>query len=501
MDRASASMQPMSTHTTGTGNSGRADRANSVMPPVRGSLPYTKQEYAGLHPSKKTPALNFLILGKLPSLEIHSYPPMQLPQEVNAVAQKCIELGEWGALQFLWDQSGIDPNKATLSIGGRELSHAAVKNMADACSAYPGMQLQVGFEDVEPDAEKTLSRLIADGKVRELSAGDSYAPNEISCDFLAPVLGKVGESLVLANISFSEASEMAFAESLANAPSLKCLSLSGVSFAEGQGAAFVEGMTHNQSITKMYVQFTSLPFGSPQSGYTLMLSKNNVLESLEIFHRQHSDADVTLELDAVFSGIKTNNTLRELKFMCNADPAETLTEISNLQYVLENNSHLRTLDLEIRLASPEAYRSVAESLKKNITLTQLSLLGLENQDPDVIQSINATLTRNRGIVNLEQMRIAGMAFDPSNTTGLSDAGSVIARIILENSSTPDEFAETMAAVELSIKELEKQKAMPSTGSENEGITLTTATSTTNTTTTTITATTTNGTPPPNLPSS
>jgi hypothetical protein len=100
------------------------------------------------------------------------------------------------------------------------------------------------------------------------------------------------------------------------------------------------------------------------------------------------------------------------------------------------------------------------------------------------------LARNRALVNDQFLQNAGWAFDPlQRHNGLSDVGTVIARHMLENTSSLGEFADTMAVVELSMKELAQSTSALGFDGNLSPTTRTTADTTTTTTTTTNTTTT------------
>ncbi len=503
MDRTNSSIHSTSQNTTGTETPGSNRSRASWRPTVHGPLPYTEREY--LRQFDESPAMDFLILGSLPVRRTFDGSDRTSSDRLkfSAVASECIRLGEWDALRQLAEETGVDLNKLVLHVDEENLTQAHAQKLYEACSIYPGMQFDLKLYDAEPETVRPLSNLIAWGKVRDLNIMRTHSSVEMPAGFLLPVAGQITGELKLRGVALNADDEAILAESLANSTSLVSCKLDSVEFKDGQGALLVDGLKRNCSISDLELKSMIYPRSILSTGYPLLLSHNTHLENLRIGYAPLLRDHIHDELTALFAAAKENKTLHRLEVSSNS--SGTLLDTAILNNLLEKNSSLTELQLNFLICF-EDVKSLAESLKKNRSLTKLSIpehqiTDAYNYDDDIIEdlhrSIQETLARNRRINSAEMMRAAGMAFDPDGTTGFTDPGSVIARHILANAPTVEAFADTMAAIELSMKELGKQAAStPTPTSTPVGITMTTDSTSSNTattTTTTITTTTSNGT--------
>ncbi len=487
MDRISSSIHPIPQNIAATELQNPGGAAASSMPPVRGPLPYTKAEYDNLLVIEKTPGLNFLILGEFQDSGDRG--SQEFRERVSGVVSECIYRGEWEALKYFSEKTGIDLNKYVLRQHKAKFEQAHTMNLAEACSIFPGMKYELTWIDGEREAAAHWLSLVKNGNVESVYIG-AHGPVEVSGAFLFPVVGKLTGTLVLNDIQINAEEEVILAESVANSTSLNLLCLMNVQFGNGQGALLVEAMKQNHSVTKFFVNYTPLPPASPVSGYPPVLAHNTRLESLKISFSRLSDEAATNEVDALLAGVKESKSLRNVSVHCLINGF--LDDLPSLNRLLEANTELESLELGFDFQNDAPYQSIAKSLEKNTHLIEFSVGSEWNRPLSFRKSVQATLDRNRAIVDMEKMRIAGMAFDPDGTMSFADSGSVIARYILQNSSTIEEFADTMAAVELSMKELGKQVMnTPTPAFASGGIALTTdstssisATATATTTTTT-----------------
>ncbi len=452
------------------------------LPPVQGSLPYTAEDYIKLPLSKKSPFLDFMILGKIPDATTDgSTAPGARPYSFDILIRECLMKGELNALDFLWRESGFDPNNSKIELLFPSLDETSAKCLVDHCQAYPGLQLDLVVHAVDPSAAPLLFSLIEQGKVSTLSFDDSkLSPNHLLR--LATIAGRVGDSLSLGHITFDIHSERAFAESLLESHSLKHLSLDGCDFGASRGMQFVEGMQKNQSIVTLEIYGTPLPT-TLGSGYGAILSKNGTLENLKVA----SPAGQTVDVDSILIGALSHPALRSINVIHTRAHCE-IAHPEILVRLLGTNRTLSTIKLDANLPSYNNGRAVATALSGNWSITEFGL-GADSFNRSDAQSIRDTLARNRALAEGKIQPRAGEAFDPYArfANGLADAGSVIAHYVLANSSSLEQFAETMAAVELSMRDVTAQFT---------GNTTTTAASSSSAgTTTTTTTTTTTGTMP------
>ncbi len=463
------------------------DASSASLPPLRRPLPYTKADYEALPPGRKSSALDFLILGKVPPRPVSSAPGRAGPGALTV--SQCIERGEVDALKFLWERWGVDPNGEVCGARISQLDLTIAQALIELCDAYPGLQLSLAVSDVDACAATALSTLITQGKVRNLSLGPDFGDPPIEAAALArlaPMLGYVTHSLRLECVSLEADSESALSQALANSSRLKVLELRNVEFKSSCGAWFVDAMKSNRSIVDLTVCKTSMP-GSHSSGYPAIFAQNTTIENLEIYYDLVPGFNNVTDMASLLSGMVGNHSLRSLTIR-NASPFAALQDLSCLQHLLEKNSTLTTLCVSVTLSSREAYLAVADSLRKNTALTTFNLDIPDFKVRDVWLSFEETLARNRQLLNTEKMRAAGMAFDPDNRKDFSDVGMHLAKHILANSATRAEFAETMAAVELSVRELDRQAAL-SASTTTAAPTVTTQTAGASATTTTTTTTT------------
>ncbi len=459
-----------------------------MLPPIHGALPVAREDYEKWDESKKSPGLDFLILGKMPGSDRQqtvgagsTEPTQTIPLEdvISDIVSECIQWGELDALEFFWRESGIDPETSVVAVSLVVPNATNMKALAEHCHAHPGLKVNlVTLTDLEPSVVADLTRLIGQGKVVSLATSVSQlSSSELSQ--LAESFGKL-EALVLHTASFDIHSEKVFAESLLNSASLKKLTLNICDFGASGGVQFVEGMQKNQSITHLSMAFTpnaTMAF----KGYGAILAKNTALQSVEIM----SDSRQPANIDSIIIGANSHPSLQSLKVM---EPL-SIQDIQypvNLNRLLQNNHVLTRLDLSARLTELDQYKDLAAAFKTNVSITEFFWGDWEEIPADARKSMEDTLARNRALVDRSTLVKAGEAFDPDPLlrNGLSDAGSVIARYVLANSSSLEEFAHTMAGVELSMREAINQTLANSSSSATTTTTPTTTTGTTTTTTTT-----------------
>lgn len=463
-----------------------------LLPPISGSLPYASHAYHNLPPEQKTPGLDFLILGKIPGgKQAVSMPAEPLSRPFNEVVYECLKRGELNALDFLWRESGRDPNNSTIELTVYDLTAVAADTLCEHCRVHSGLRLMLTPLRVEQAAISSLIWLITQGKVLNLDL-NGHAMSAESLGRLASVVGQVKHKLTCFSTLFDIHSERALAESLANSACLKKLEICFCDFGASQGMQFVQGMTKNKSIVNLKMVQTSLP-PTLTSGYGVMLEKNSTLEKLEIQNQMPLPNDIdTIHVDVVLMAAASNKSLKHLNFICGGDPT-LITHPGHLIYLLQKNQTLTELQLNVSL-STEHTAALAAALVDNTTLTEFSLHPQSKPDDVLAKAINDMLVRNRALTNDQFLQKAGWGFDPlQRHNGLSDVGSVIARHMLQNSSSLEAFADNMAVVELSMEALAQSVSVIESDGSRDDVMRTTAdhmaTTTATTTTTTTNATT------------
>lgn len=430
------------------------------LPPVHGPLPYTRDDYAWFPAERRTAAMDFLILGKIPeATQNASLPEMQstnsanspLSVKCNAIVKTCLFLLELDALEFFWSKSGIDPAKSTISLSLLEWDQSVAEAIADQCRAHAGMKLNLNLGMVGPNAAPSLADLIKAGNVQKLSLGTRNI-EAVSLVCLAPVLGEVGDSLLLRDLRFDLSSEAALGHSLGQSTSLKQLTLHRVRFEDGDGALFFDGMGKNQSIGELTIYGSTISTND-QTGLSAMLKNNATLEKLEISCLPSSRTGSSVGIDVILKNAAAHPSLRSLSIKDNVEEIAP----SVLHNLLETNVCLSELHLDVKLPGKNDYPGMVESLKNNYQLTEFSLLGGELESAGVAGSVEDTLARNRAAKNTEAMRQVGMmAFDPFRSNGLSEIGPLIAQHLLEISPSFSGFVDKITAIHLSVQQQESQ---------------------------------------------
>ena len=468
------------------------------LPPIQGSLPFTKDDYEKLPQNQKTPALNFFILGKIPLGGGRGSEYIQtLYPDFAGVVQECLIRDEQGALEFLWRESGLDPNTSIVNLSFSDLTAAQAKMLCEQCSAHEGLKLNLEVNKAELAAMSDLSRLILNSKVRNLTLTD--LSTECTAQ-LAPILGRVEYMLDLYCINFDIHSEKSMGESLANSEGLKHLKLAKCDLGSSRGMQFLEGITLNRSIQTMNLVQTSIVI-SPRADYVDLLTKNKHLKSLNV----QSGVNENVAVDSILIGALRNSSLQSLSIL--QWNSISIAHPENLVRLLEENNALINLDFNVIHYRLNDFPGLINALKKNTSLLNFRFGDQWTMSTADKQIIKDVLERNRALAKNDYLNKAGQAFDPNGTmaNGLSDAGSAIAWHMLQNSSSLEDFADTMAVVELSMKELVQSASALGSAESLSPATRTTADTTTTTTTayatTTATMTTTTTTLPPGLASS
>ncbi len=463
-----------------------ATARSSELPPVKGSLPYTKQDYEQLPPYEKTPALDFLILGKIPGGKYQaadSYPLWD--QEFNSTVLYCLHRGETAALDFLWRESGRDPAKTLLDLTRMSMDNETVATLVQHGSNHRSLKLDLSLRGQHADVMSEVSRLIAEGHVNSLLL-DTLSADQLEA--MAPILGKVGAQLFIYNSPISDRCEQEFAESLGKSSHLAALTLGHCGFGDSQGKHFVEGLRKNRSIIMLQMSGTPL-LTTPESGYRTLLTDNPTLQTLTVIKGL---LDPQPDIDAIISGLMNNHALRELRVRASGYVQDNPEKLCRL---LETNRTLKELVLTTGLQSDEAFKAVTVSLAKNTSLITFAVKDAGALSDDLLDTIEDLMARNEALANdPSYLQKAGRAFDPSGTSGLGDPAALIAQHAFALSPTRSEFEAVMTEVELSLREQERlvigagtQPAVTTT-TTTDAATITTATTTTTTTTATITTT-------------
>ena len=452
-------------------------------PPVKGALPYSRQDYEQLDEDEKTPALDFLILGKIPGdKQSPSDPPLPYDEDFNDTVIDCLEKGETEALNFLWRESGRDPGKTTVDLSVMKTDKNTVDALIKHCADQPSLRVDLCLRAHQVSAIDQVALLAAKGKVNCLRLFDLPAED---LERLAPTAGKIGNQLVIHDTPISVRCEQQLAEALQRSDSLAILELGHCSFGDSQGKHFIEGLHKNHSITELIMNCTPLPTTS-EGGYGSLLANNSTLQKLTVIQwRTQTSPDI----NAIINGLLDNHSLRELHIQASEYIQENPEKLCRL---LENNRTLTSMSFPAGLDSDEAYNALTTSLAKNISLTTFVVRDAEDSPEDFMGVVDDLMARNRILTaDSEYLRKAGRSFDPNWMSGMGDPGAFIAREVLRRSSSRDQFETGMTEVELSIREQERlareanaQPAATTTMTTDPTATITTATSTITTTATT-----------------
>lgn len=467
------------------GSTSSASATSPKLPPVKGSLPYSRQDYEQLPEHHKNPALDFLCLGKIPGgAQNLSDTPLPYNEDFNNTVIHCLIEGETEALNFLWRESGRDPGKTPIDLTRMRLGSDTVTALVKHCADQPNLKVDLCLRGQNADLIDEVSRLVDEGKVNSLMLLN--LPDD-GLERFASVVGKVGNELQVYNTPFehqtliSTRCEQELAEAFRQSKSLAMVRLAQCSFSESQGKYFIEGMRKNKSITELEMYGTPLPT-TPDSGYGTLLGGNPTLRKLTVLHGALQPLP---DINAIISGLLNNDTLCELQI---GAPGSVQVNLKNLCTLLENNRTLTALSLPAGLKSDEAYKALTASLAKNTSLTTFCVTDAWSAPDDFESVVDDLMSRNLALANDPgYLQKAGRAFDPSGTSGLADPAVLIAQHAFHLSSTRDEFEAIMTEVELSIREQEKQATEAvTTTTTTDAATGTNMTTTTTTTTTTAT---------------
>ncbi len=471
--------------------SDQAPSSEGTTPPLlKNSLPYARADYEKVEPPEKTPLLDFLILGKTPDLsQFKSESPVTLHGDFSIIVSQCLLFGEANAIDFLWRKSGLNPNDCIVYLPRMMLNESAVTELQMQCRAHPGLTFDLDIHRVDSSVVPGLATLIGQGKVCNLTLDVNHVPSK-SLSQLAAVLGQVRESLTMNGAKFDIHSEKALADSLEVSPSLKRLRIENCDFGPSKGLQFVESIQRNDSITHLFLSHSTIET-SLGNGYCALIRNNTRLEHLGVLGAFGESIDV----DSVLLSAVDNKSLRYLSLHYPNRSRNELRFSESLFHLVEKNRTLTTLKIPVALQSEEDYRKLADLMKENTSLIYLELRRDPKMTAAVKTAIDDILDRNFALANGPTLRKAGEAFDPYGAAGrgMADVGSVIARNILQNSSSLNEFANTMAYVELSMRELTLPEpatitTLTSNASTIATTTLTTSITTSPTTTTTTTTT-------------
>ncbi len=418
------------------------------LPPVKGSLPYTREDYEKLPWYEKTPGLDFLVPGKIPGGKPPSSDaPLPANAEFDSAVLHCLLEGELSALDFLWRESGRDPGRTTIDLTRQSLDKDAAAVQVGHCADHPGLKVDLCLREHNADILGEVSRLIAKGNVNQLLL---YRLSAGQLEQLAPDLGKVGAELCLRNTPISPRCEQLLAQSLGESRSLSMLMLGNCEFGDAGGKHFIDGMLDNRSIRQLEMDGTPLPTVA-DGGYGTLLANSRTLQTLKV---SRGSLRPRLDMEAILDGVLNDHVLRELHIKTSGysqdDPGKLCTR-------LETNRTLTRLTLPAGLASDEAYAAVAASLAKNTSLIEFVVEDARPTDDDFAGAVDDLMSRNRELANDQNYLLkAGRALDPTGNSGLADAGSLIAEQIFLGSSSRDEFMTAMTEIELSLKEIEKR---------------------------------------------
>ncbi len=426
------------------------DASSMKLPPVRRSLPYTRDTYQSLPASARTPELDFLLLGKIPGGRQGAVgADAGIGWEFEEVFAGCLQHGELDALAFLWAESARDPHVSLLNLTLDKLDAATAHALSAQADTHDGLRFNLYPVEIDASAVDSLSALIRRGRVPELKLRGAGSGDEALPRVAAAAAGAC-HALTLITARFDERAADVFGAALAGSTSLKKLTLYRCDLGTSRGSAFIEGMQKNRSVAYLKIWDVPLMTG-PMPSCAALLAKNTTLQQLEMTCR----VDQAIDLNAVFVSAAAHPSLRSLALLC-PESEPVLDDLSGLLHLLRSHCSLHTLKVDIVLKHDADYMRVAEALKGNTLITEFALKRYALKNAGVAPLVDDTLARNRAIASGELARKAGYAFDPEGrqANGMTDAGSVIADHLLRHSSSLAEFVDTMAAVELSIRELE-----------------------------------------------
>ncbi len=434
--------------------------APTLLPPVAGVLPYATADYLALPAEQRSPALDFLILGKIPGGRLtHSDAAAELPWEFEEALFHCLKSGEQEAVEFLWRESARDPDSSVIQLTIEHPDPTLIDTLEQQCRAHGGLRLKLYLFQADAMVAAAISRWIAQGKVDDLKLHGA----SMQADALAGItraIGQVNQSVSFIGVKFDAQADSAMGDALAHSVSLKKLTMYQCAFGASHGLQFVEGMKNNQSILEL--KLFDVPLGTQGSGgLGAIIAGNATLERLDVTGTGRRPVD----MNDMLVGASRNHALRMLEVR-NLENETVLEDPSALMLLIHSNRSLRSLKVDAILPSQNDYQRLADALIQNTALLEFSLKRYAKFNAGARKAINDALARNRAKQNSEFLRDAGKVFDPEGTlsNGMSDVGAVISRYVLDNSPSLSVFAETMAFVEVAIRELERQPSATSAAS-------------------------------------
>ena len=436
--------------------------APTLLPPVAGVLPYATEDYLALPAEQRSPALDFLILGKIPGGRLtHSDAAAELPWEFEEAFMHCLNAGEQEAIEFLWRESARDPDNSKIQLTLERPDAIPIDMLEQQCRTHGGLRLNLYLLQTDAMVASAVSRWIAQGKVNDLKLHGA----SMQADALAGItraIGQVNQSVSFIGVKFDAQAETAMSDSLAHSASLKKLTMYQCAFGASHGLQFVEGMKNNQSILEL--KLFDVPLGTQGSGGPGAIIAGNVtLKRLDVTGTGGRPVD----MNEILVGASRNHSLRMLEVR-NLDRETVLEDPSALMLLIRRNRSLQSLKVDAILPTQNDYQRLADALIQNTALLEFSLKRYAKFNAGARKAINDALARNRAKQSSEFLRDAGKVFDPEGTlsNGMSDVGAVISRYVLDNSPSLSVFAETMAVVELAIRELERQPSATSAASSS-----------------------------------
>ncbi len=438
-----------------------------------------------------TPLMDFLVLGKIPDFsQCTSQSPIRIWGEFAEVLEHCMLFGESDAIDFLWRQSGLNPNDCIVTLNPRKINENFLNELHNQCAEFRGPRFNLGVNIIDPVLIPDLADVIRQGKINTLSLVATDLQSE-SLNCLAATFGQVGEELTVKYATFDMQSEKSFAESLAGSTSLKKMRLDLCDLGPSKGMNFVHGMSRNKSVTALTL-FRSPIEESSNNGCGFLLKNNSNLKSINI----RVDSMTGTDADAIVAGALHNTSVQCLSVGGTNSSQSSLNYPEMLFNLVKKNCTLTTLKIPVNLLSDKDYASLAEHMNGNTSLIYLELNENRRMPSDVKKTIDNILDRNFYMQSGRYLKKAGEAFDPRGVVGdgLAGTGALISHFMLANSSSVYEFADTLAVVELSMAEQAKNAIGAINASANSSasppVTTTTTTDLAHQTTTTTTTTTT-----------
>ncbi|MBK4737232.1 leucine-rich repeat domain-containing protein [Noviherbaspirillum pedocola] len=442
-----------STRPPGPANVQTADNAvppqqpsQRMQPPRKGALPYTREEYRALPTEQKNAALDFIIEGIIPGMEPDGNEgDVQIPMQ--AIVKWCIEHGEDTALEFLFRESGTTRE---FQFEGT-LNRRAVALLRPALQSNPQVRLAFCSLNLEEDAALDLAELIGDGRVTKLEMQCANLGSKAIC-LIADALrsNTTVTKLVLYDCNtLNEDVAKMLGEALAKNTGIVGLELSRCDFGPRGWSFLLDALEANRHVKDLKLMFCSIASGEPAACLGRWLASTTTLKSFLIW----TDAFDRIARD-VLDGLGRNRSIEKAEIDANDLVYEHTGQA--LCDCIARNTVMKELDFVTFIPL-----NMPNTLVHNTSLLRLSpnLLNLSSPNPFVVEEdgvVARTMQRNAALVEGSLLRRAASVFTEQPSTSASwlpeGPSDVLAEHILKLEHSILDFANTMAHVELAVKE-------------------------------------------------